>query len=190
MKTILFILCLIPVVLFAQQKRKCDCYWNTTLEAGAVGGEKEVKSLFTLSSGWAVRNFYAGIGFGLDYYRFRSVPLFAGTRFHFDKRQKSFLYVRAGYNFPFSNTSEINNWVTVTTNEFKGGFYMDAGVGHTILTGKLNRLFISAGYSHKAISNRVGFTYPCLIPPCPEDFETYKYTMGRITAKLGWILGK
>lgn len=190
MKTILFVLFLFPIVSFAQQKKKCDCYWNTTLEAGAAGGEKEVKPLFTLSSGWSVRNFHAGIGLGLDYYRFRSVPLFADTRFYLDKRKKGLLYARAGYNFPFSNESEINNWGPMTTNEFNGGFYMDAGVGHTIVTGKLNRLFISAGYSHKAISNRIGFTYPCLIPPCPENFETYKYSMGRIIAKLGWTIGK
>jgi hypothetical protein len=158
---------------------------------GLIAGESTAKPLFQLSGGLAVDRWYAGIGFGLDRYRFSSMPLFADWRMSLGKRQLAFLYGNAGYNFPTrrDNKKDDNNFFK-TTDRFYGGFYMDAGVGYRIRLSPLHRLLLSAGYSRKELNNKVGYTYICWDGPCPEEIYNYHYKLGRIMAKISWEFGK
>lgn len=184
------ILLLFPVNLLAQ-KNPCPCPFQAVLSTGVLGGESTAKPLFQLSGGLNYKRFFAGLGGGADFYRFKSIPVYADLRYNFGKMSPGFLYGNAGYSFPFDNGSAVE-WESsfITTNRYKGGFYMDAGLGYRIRLGGWNNLLLSAGYSYKRISELTGYTYPCLIEPCPEEIYRKQYNLGRVVTKLSWELSR
>jgi len=169
------------------QKPTCSCSFQGSLSAGLAAGNSPAKPLFQLSAGVKSKSYYLGVGTGIDDYQFHSVPVFADLRYDFTKSGEGFIYGHAGYNFPYNNESFVD-WFGMerSTDKFRGGFYMDAGVGYRIFLKGWHRLLISAGYSHKRVSNIIGYTFPCLVAPCPEDKNRYQYDMGRIVTKLSW----
>jgi hypothetical protein len=189
-KAILFLWLLLVSYSVNSQKPTCSCSLQGTLSAGLAAGASKTKPLFQASGGIKSGRYFAGIGGGVDLYRFKSIPVFADARWDFGRSGEGFLYGNLGYNFPFSNHSESNwfmdNWKT--TDEFKGGYYFDAGIGYRIYLKGAGRLLVSAGFSQKRISNVTGFTYPCLVEPCPEEIYKYRYDLGRIVAKISWEL--
>jgi hypothetical protein len=189
MKTKWFIIAaFFPLFTFSQDKKPCPCL-NTIISGGVVAGESAAKPLAQLETGIKYDRYFTGIGIGLDHYYLKSIPLFAGWRMNFGKTRLFFLYINEGYNFPYNNKS-LNDNTFKTTDDFNGGFYMDAGVGYRILLTSYHRLLFSAGYSRKDIVNKVGYTYPCFDPPCLEQIYNYRYSLGRIITKLSWEFGK
>lgn len=187
MKFFLLALLMYPVTVFSQQTL-CPCNFRMITSVGMVAGESSAKPVFQLSGGITYDRFYTGIGAGLDPYRFRSVPLFADWRMDIGKKRSVVVYANAGYSFPYGN-EETDESPFKISDRFTGGFYMDAGVGYRLPLNKLNRLLLSAGYSHKRINNVVGYKYTwCLT--CDEEIYTYQYDLGRIVTKLSWELGK
>lgn len=184
-----FIAVLFPVMSFSQDD-KTRPHFNTIVSVGYVAGEGTAKPLIQAESGLNYDRWFAGFGAGLDFYNFKSAPLFADTRVKLGKKRLLFLYVSGGYNFPFGNES-IQPGFFKTFDRFYGGFYMDAGAGYDIRLNTLHHLLLSAGYSRKNIVNQVGYTYiPCSAQPCSEEMYRYHYTMGRIIARLSWQIGK
>jgi len=188
MKRIGIILLFLPLGLIAQIKKSANTGWRTITSIGLVAGESNNKPIFQLSGGSVYGRYFTGIGVGYDMYHFNSIPLFADWRMSFGKRRIGFLYANGGYNFPGSYRGE--NEFSKTKDRLKGGFYMDAGMGYRIPLGGLHRLSFSAGYSRKNMSQLKSFVYPCLTGDCPEDIHDYKYSFGRIIAKMSWELGK
>ena len=134
-----------------------------------------------------INSFLRGAGVGLDPYRFHSIPVFADLRYNFGRMKTGFLYAHTGYNFTYNHKeSEMWIWGNKTTDKSEGGFYLDAGIGYRLHLKGWHRLLFSAGFSHKRINNLIGYTYPCLFPPCPEDIYRNQYNLGRIIAKFSW----
>jgi hypothetical protein len=179
---------LFPVVIFSQEN-STRLHLHTIVTVGMAAGESTVKPLAQLEAGVFHDRIFTGLGFGLDQYNFKSIPLFVDARMHFGKARSVFVYGNGGYNFPYSNRSDDSNFFK-TTDRFYGGFYMDAGIGYRILVNPSHRLLFSAGYSQKNIVNKIGYTYPCLAPPCDEMIYNYHYKLGRIVTKLSWEFGK
>lgn len=180
----------VPFFSFSQDQakpREATSFYSVA-SFGMVAGQSGAKPAYQLLGGIKYRRYSGGLGVGFDEYRYRSVPLFADMRINFTKNQLAFVYTDAGYNFPYHLKSEENNFTT--TDDYKGGLYLDLGIGYNIRLGKLNSLLFSSGYSYKEIRNTVGYTYPCLVPPCNEDIYRYNYYLGRIMAKLSWQLGR
>ena len=188
MKNKWFIIAVLSPLLSFSQESSSGSRFNTIASVGMAAGESTVKPLFQLVSGFSYDRWFTGIGIGLDHYNLKSIPLFADWRMNFGKTRSAFLYANGGYNFPYSNKSNENNFFK-TTDRFNGGFYMDAGLGYRIHLSSLHRLSFSAGYSQKNIVNEIGYTYPCLVPPCTEDVYKYHYTLGRVITKLSWEFG-
>jgi hypothetical protein len=184
----LLIAVLSPLISFSQGDRSKGRV-VTIASVGLAAGESTAKPLFQLSSGLVHGRWFTGIGAGLDQYNFNSVPLFADWRMNFGRTRLGFLYANGGYNFATKNKGLTDDWFK-TTDRFYGGLYMDAGIGYRIRLSSLHRLLFSAGYSQKNISNKIGYTYPCLVPPCTEQVYTYQYNFGRIVTKLSWEFGK
>ncbi len=184
----LIIAALFPALSFSQAKKPGSSL-NSIVSVGVVAGESAAKPLFQAATGLVYGRYFTGIGVGLDYYKFKSIPLFVDWRVDFDRKRMAFVYANGGYNFPFDNHSSFN-WVAKTTDEFRGGLFMDAGVGYSIRLNSVNRLLISTGYTLKSIRNKVGYISCPILPPCFEEFYTYKYNLGRITTKLSWEFGK
>jgi hypothetical protein len=185
--TWLIIAVLFPVVSFSQESLSKSRF-NMVTSVGVVAGESTAKPLFQLVSGFSYDRWFTGIGIGLDQYKFKSIPLFADWRMHFGKKRSGYVYANGGYNFAYNNKSDNDNFYK-TTDRFYGGFYMDAGLGYRIRLSSLHRLLLSAGYSQKNIINKIGYTYPCFVAPCPEEVYNYRYNPGRIITKLSWEFG-
>ena len=185
----LIIAVLLPALSFSQGNTTSKGEIATITSVGLVAGESTAKPLFQLSAGVTFNRWFTGIGFGYDQYNFNSFPLFADWRMYFGKDRLGFFYVNGGYNFPAKGNRNESDFFK-TTDRFSGGFYMDAGAGYRVRLGSLHRLLFSAGFSQKNLNNKVGFTYPCFIEPCPEEVYTYHYKLGRIVTKLSWELGK
>lgn len=129
-------------------------------------------------------NFYSGIGFGIDYYGYNSLPLFFDQRIFFRSNKNIFVYGDLGYNF-----SEKNNQGKAIyyykENHFSGGLYTGAGLGYKIRFFNKSFFNLSAGFSYKEINDKVSISYPCLAGSCPLDYNNYRYSYGRIALKAG-----
>jgi hypothetical protein len=186
----LIIAVLFPFLCFSQGKNSKGKITAIT-SAGVAAGESTAKPLFQVSTGFTFDNWFTGVGIGLDEYKFNSYPLFADWRMNFGKAKVAFFYANGGYNFPGSQHGREDDFnVFKTTDKLLGGFYMDAGVGYRVRLNPLHRILFSAGYSQKNMRTRIGYTYPCLVPPCDEQIYNYNYQLGRIVTKLSWEFGK
>lgn len=157
---------------------------------GFAAGESTAKPLFQLSGGVSIDRWFAGAGFGMDDYYFNSFPLFADWRMGFGKKRLLFVYADGGYTFPgkYGGNNDFNFFKT--TDRLLGGFYMDTGFGYRIRLNSLHRILLSAGYSQKNLTKKIGYTFPCGIEPCLEQVDKYHYQLGRIVTKLSWEFGK
>jgi hypothetical protein len=121
------------------------------ISAGQVGSAGQIQTVNGVSKGpW-----FVGVGAGLDYYRFRSVPLFLSvTRdIALGKRDWLFLYVDGGTNLPWYKRPETteNNYVS---DAFHGGEYWSGGLGYLWKLGDhtSKAVLLSAGYTVKKLT--------------------------------------
>ena len=154
--------------------------------AGIVGGENHVNSAFQTINGIKFSDWFAGIGIGVDNYRYKTLPLFIDGRWYFGDEKKGFIYGDLGYNFPMKNKpgKEIYYY---NTYHFTGGVYTDFGIGYHVSINKYSSLAFSLGHSFKKLQNKVGVTMQCLVGPCPVDYSKYDYEFGRMILKAGLV---
>ncbi|HEX5653541.1 MAG TPA: hypothetical protein VFX58_10730 [Chitinophagaceae bacterium] len=175
-----------PLGLLAQ-KKPCSCSLSSILSAGIAAGESPAQPLLQWSGGVNYERFFAGLGAGADWYRFKSIPVFGDLRYSIGKMNSVFVYLNGGYNFPFDTKASVTwDHPFLTTDKYAGGFYMDAGMGYRVRVSGSHNFLLSAGFSHKRISQLTGYTYPCLVEPCPEDLYKKRYDLGRVLTRISW----
>jgi hypothetical protein len=137
-------------------------------------------------TGMQYKNWFAGIGGGLDYYYLRSVPLFVEVRKTFSNPYALFVYAGAGWNLPWvTRDQKAGPWYT---SRFKKGWYYDAGIGWQASIGKRHAVLLSAGYSGK---NFEELQKPLSTPPVvnEDDYTTrLSYSLRRLSLKIGFQL--
>ena len=153
MKPVLFLiaaLCL-SVMVSAQQKTVTG-HWqfhsinNIGLLEGQTGSAFQLQSI----NGMQYKSWYGGIGLGLDFYRYRTIPLFIDFRKEFGNSiNKFFAYADGGVNFCWLTDNEKNMYLM--DDHFDTGFYTDLGMGYKMGIGKTNHLLLSIGYSLKKL---------------------------------------
>ncbi len=131
---------------------------------------------------------FLGVGVGLDYYRYRSIPLFVDMRHEFGKGKRNlFLYGDIGYNYEWvAKRKKEESFVYTLQHRFDGGLYYDAGIGYKLGFNKSNALLLSAGYTFKKLQSEVGSGVCPLIGPCYDAVQTYRYYLSRLVIKAGW----
>jgi hypothetical protein len=146
-------------------------------------------ALQTILGGYYQHSFL-GVGVGLDYYRYRSIPLFVDMRHEFGKGKRSlFLYGDIGYNYECVAKRKMKESFTYTLqHRFYGGSYYDAGLGYKVGFNKSNALLLSAGYTFKKLQSEVGSGVCPFIGPCYNAVQTYRYYLSRLVIKAGWVL--
>ncbi len=151
---------------------------------GLAIGESRPSGLFQSVNGVTYTKWFAGIGAGLDYYAYRTIPVFFDLRRGIGKLNKGFIYADLGYNSPWKEKpgKEISFY---NSYHFTRGLYSDIGIGYKTNSYKNSSFLLSAGYSYKKVHSKIGVVSSCLIPPCPEDFTSYDYGYGRIVLKAG-----
>jgi hypothetical protein len=135
--------------------------------------------------GFSFNKSFTGIGAGIDYYTFRSLPLFLQLRQEFGKGKKRFIvYGDGGRNFQWL-TDKSKEQVWSSRVEYKGGWYYDAGIGYKLAL-KDKALLLTTGYSYKEIKKNVIFTNCIMGGQCIDDVERYQYRMRRISVRASF----
>jgi len=169
--------------------QKNDCRFRSVNSLALLNGSNEVSAGLQSVNGFQKKNWFVGVGVGLDYYVHRSVPLFADVRYEFGKgKNKFFAYADGGINFEWVEDPSVNGPIfiwepTTNSNEFHNGIYTDAGLGYMVGMKKAGDLVLSLGYTHKSVKRTE--TY--------QDWRTqewltdhYHYKLNRIAVKVGW----
>jgi len=187
MKHILFfVLCLCTAGSISAQQKKVACPWqfHSINNIGLLEGEKG--SAFQLQSinGMQYKSWYMGIGLGLDFYRYRTIPLFLDLRREFGRgHDKFFAYADGGVHFPWLTDNEKQTYLN--NDHFETGFYTDLGGGYKIGVGNKSHLLLSIGYSLKKLRETYQ-AYSYIPPDYPMQEEHIDYSLNRLTIKIGW----
>jgi hypothetical protein len=149
--------------------------------------EGQAGSAFQLQAvnGLQYKSWFYGIGVGLDYYRLRTIPLFADVRKEFGKTDnKFFVYADAGANFYWKRDKDVKQFYI--DDKFKNGFYGEAGLGYKLNLNRKLRLAFSAGYSYKKLTEEgYNFWNDPGFPNAPYPIEKINYNLNRLAFKIG-----
>ena len=179
-----FFVCLSGMV--SAQQKTITGHWqfhsinNVGLLEGQTGSAFQLQSI----NGMQYKSWYAGIGLGLDFYRYRTIPLFLDIRKEFGSgSNKFFAYADGGVNFVWLTDNEKTAYVT--DDHFNTGFYTDLGLGYKIGVGRTNHLLLSIGYSLKKLKETYQ-TYSYLPPDNALQKQYVDYSLNRLSLKIGW----
>jgi hypothetical protein len=190
MKKILFIAfifsCCIANAQHKEKKKKsgCGCSFNSILQVGMLEGSAGSSWQVQSINGVRFGKLSAGIGIGLDKYRFRTLPVFFDLRTDLSKKPNTaFVYGDIGVNVPWVIKPNDGFW---GTKKYDRGIYYDAGAGYKLFVGKGRGLIFSAGYSMKKIRETQYMFTICDFGPCPAlEGERFDFTLKRFSLKAG-----
>lgn len=184
-----FLVLLIPVTLVSfGQKNNAAYKFHSINNIGLINGDNEVSAGLQSINGFQKGNLFAGVGIGLDYYLYRTVPLFADFRYEFGKtKNKFFAYANGGVNFEWVEDVYgpfIYDWtVAPNVSKFDNGFYTDLGLGYMVGTKNGGGLVLSLGHSYKSLEK----TFSYMDWRTRETItDVYNYNLNRIVLKVGW----
>ncbi len=166
----LILLCFcISCIAHAQNK----LHYAGSIEGGLLAGSKPYSSFISLKQGVAYRQFSFSIGGGYDFYRVRSLPLFAEVSKSFTRKPvQPFVQAAAGVNIVSPTGSEKNrsNYYNYS-GSYDNGLYAKAGGGLLFRANKKWQFLLSAGYTIKTTA----YIYHPLTPDIyPYDTEPIK----------------
>ncbi len=171
----------------AQQKKPAPLWrFHSINTIGLLEGEAGSAFQLQTINGVQYKNWFAGAGAGLDYYRFRSVPLFLDIRKMFPLATNTFfLYGDIGMHANWITEKQKNsNSYVAALSDFNNGLYTDAGAGYQICLGNKGGLLISAGYSFKSLRG-TQIDYTPMSYDGPPAITRLKYDLSRVSVKLG-----
>ncbi len=162
-------------------------------EIGILSSKTEVSKTIGLTAGGSRKQWIYGIGASLDYYKFRSLPLYAEVKRMFGNNLNTpFVYMRAGQNVELvldrqhQHPQYSNSGVLISDCDFSNGLFYEAGAGMAFKNKKGKGTFLSVGYSRKTLSenwtNRIWNA-------SKNDWEnaavSKKYLLNRVVFKMG-----
>ncbi len=176
-KRLLITICLActAILASAQQTWKFHPSFMAGTSAGQLHPYGQLKAFFALTKGpWSV-----GPGVAIDYYRYRTVPVFlSGTRDLSSPNSPTvlFLYGEAGINYPWYYP-DINRY-DYNTYDYQPASWFSAGPG---LRFRLSRnhpqaIVLTAGYTHKNVKEVQTSGQYCDPAACPMFTNRYAYT--------------
>ena len=186
-KKIFLLILFIPATVYINaQNNKAQYRFHSINSLVLVNGWAGPAASIQSVNGFKKGRWFAGVGAGIDYYRYRTVPLFADIRYEAGKKiNKFFAYANAGINFTWVQDYliiEPTIWNNNTSNDFKNGLYTDAGIGYSVGMKNENAFVLSLGYSQKNLSEISTYQWRS-----GEWFTTKNtYHLNRIMLKAGW----
>lgn len=179
--TIFLFSSLIHVAIFCQNYK---IKFHSLNSVGIIFGKSKESISIESVNGIKYKNWFTGIGLGVDYYQNKSYPLFIDARKYFWNKEKVFAFADIGYNISANNSpgTDINYF---TSYKLDGGIYSAIGLGLRMKISKGYSLLISTGYSYKQMQGKYTVINPCLTGVCPKDYYTFIYGYGRILLKAG-----
>lgn len=151
---------------------------------GILEGQSGTSFQLQTINGFRYKTWFAGVGTGLDYYYYRSIPLFVSvSKFLPAAKLPLYFNADAGINFPWERGGIYSFQYN---GEASSSFYWAGGLGYKFVFKKRNDgLLLNLGYSYKHIIQQTETTYPCFNPPCPVSKERYDYRLKRLSLKAG-----
>jgi hypothetical protein len=169
--------------LMAQTKINFHSQNYVGLLEGEAGSSFQIQTI----NGVQWTSWFAGLGTGLDYYHFRTIPLFLSLNKNFKAAGNSFYILSdAGVNFAWVDRerSRFNDFIS---DKFTPALYWNEGMGYKAKIGtKDNAVLISLAYSYKHIKETTQVPVFCIAPPCLPVMEEYNYRLKRISIRVGW----
>lgn len=194
MKELIFCAVSMLIVFTVQaQQIKSKGVLSVSAQTALLNGDNHVNGQILLSAGYEFKGWYIGAGSGFDYYKYRTVPVFADVKKYFGKGNRQlFIYANAGSDiaWPTENQKNLRNsggwwgW-SPSPGVFKNGIYTDLGFGYTLFNSKHRGFFTALGYSTKTITE----IYDEQVwngTTSVMTKRTLDYTMNRILFRIGY----
>lgn len=162
-------------------------------QAALLNGDNYVSGQAALSAGWQSKRYAVGIGAAIDYYKLRTVPVFASARCMFGKNEKVFAYLNTGPDFTWPLVTQTGtHWLpggTASYDAFRTGWYTDAGIGYSVRIEK-NEMLISIGYSLKTVHQSYQEAIYKMAPPFTPEIVDRKldFNLNRLALRIGLVL--
>jgi hypothetical protein len=140
------------------------------------------------------KSWMLGLGGGIDFYRFQSYPIYVQARRVFTLgKWKSFAYSSVGYNI-IGKVEQFSEWGNIwgrlassTSYKYGGGLYAEAGAGLVARIKKKDRLYFSAGFVQKTVTEKYDSFYWLGIQNQVEPVtNTNVYTMNRLVMRVAF----
>ena len=167
------------------QSKSAEKKWkfHSYTAAGLLTGENGPAFACQTVNGLGNKSWFAGVGVGIDYYQFRSIPLFIDLRKSFFRDSYGiFGYIDGGMQFS-SPTPEQHIFYQ---SNISNGFYGDIGLGLLVPAGKSAHVFFSFGYSLKEAKQEYTSTYFCPMPgECHPTHQIVFSELNRFSIKMG-----
>lgn len=145
---LLFCIC---TVCFANAQKKIS--YTGSVEGGILKGSKPVSSFIFTTQGITYKQYIVSAGSGIDFYPFRSVPLFADVKKKFtSKAIQPFIQAAMGFNFTSAGSSDAKLFYNYASGHFSNGFFAKGGGGLMFRAQKKWKFTLSAGYTYKTTS--------------------------------------
>ncbi len=174
-------------VISAQDSSNTKYRFRSINSVVLVNGNNAVSAALQTVNGFQNGAWFAGVGLGLDYYLYRTVPVFADVRYEFGKKKnKFFLYGDLGMHFDWVPGYLYENpsiWNGNRRSEYTNGLYTDGGVGLVSGMKKGNGFVLSLGFSKKTLQEKISYL-DWRTSKMQTDVNTYR--LNRIMLKLGF----
>lgn len=186
MKTIslLFLLLLMGCFSMAQNKPKFVSQQVVGLLEGENGSAFQIQSI----NGFQWKRWFMGLGAGIDWYEYRSVPMFLSMNYDLKLSNRTFFVsADAGTNIPWTKNNS-STFGSTQSSDFKRGLYTNTGIGYKLRLKKSNDGFLfHVGFSSKRLQEIRTFSNVCMGGPCGITTEKYDYKMRRVSVRVGWL---
>lgn len=156
-------------------------------ELGLQIGAQEPSADLRLQGGLKQKNWYYGLGAAIDFYRFKSFPVYLNVRHTFKFRGTTpFLTASGGYNF--KNASDtVPTWIGSRVYDRSGGYYGEFGGGFIVKIAKKERLSLAVVKNIKQVKESYDIDFWLGPGQNRSARSTDLYTMHRVIVRLGWI---
>jgi len=178
------------VLLAACSSLQAQFKYQGSIEGGVVNGNWETNGYVQTTHGIQYQQWLIGVGAGMDYYRYRSVPVFLEVQKNFGKKTvRPFLIAAAGVNATWPTEEQkqtIINWWQTTPAEHKNGWYAKLGAGVLLNASSKLKFSLRAAYSFKSLSTtHTEFFFVPWPQPTTSTEITTEYRLNRVTIGLG-----
>ncbi len=162
-------------------------------QVALLNGDYAASAQVQLVGGIEKKKWSYGIGAAIDYYKVRTIPVFADLRVGLNKTNSIAAYLNMGTNiaWPMENQYTENGlWWNTRKSSFSNGLYADMGLCYRIEGKKKNRFLVGIGYTLKTITETVPETIFRDFPPyiAETTIRSYKYTFNRLALRVGFRL--
>ena len=189
-KTIYLLAAMLVIQLHLAAQTKNKIRFSNISQAGFIAGGSTNSLLLQTINGISYKTLSLGAGAGIDYYYFKTIPLFIDVRKNIlDKKETPFVYLDLGTNLPWDRSRTESQWQKST---YYNGIFYDFGLGYKWTFKGSFALNFSLGYSQKHVKEAqetnfwAWIDFPT-IRPGGDNIDTYHfdYTFRRFSFKTG-----